>query len=646
MVSSPAISILERVSAAAWNSSIRRAVNHGDAQHALLLFRQMKQQSHARPDNFTFPLIAKACAKLSDLIFSTIIHAHVVKTPYTSDMYVQTALVDMYVKCGDLECAHQLFDEMSVRDVASWNAIVLGFAQMGFFDRASLLFNRMRVACVMPDEVAIMGLTQLVSGLKDGRWLSAVHCLGTKCGFGDDVSVANTWIAGYAKCGDLCSAEMVFCGIALECLSVVSWNALIAGFSYSEEPVKAMGVYQRMISDGYRPDLSTVLNLLSSFVQPNSLLCGMLIHAHAVKLGCDMAITLLNTLVSMYSKCGDIGSARYIFDFMDERSCVTWTVIIGAYAEKGYLDETLSLFHSMEAAGEKPDKVTVVHLLAACGKVGALEVGKWIDNYAISKGLKNDMMVCNALLDMYAKCGSVGDAHRLFLAMNGKNVVSWTTLVSGFALNGKFQAALDHFNEMLKLGFKPNHITFLAVLQACTHAGLLEKGWEVFNLMTNTYRINPGLDHYACITDLLGRRGKLKEALEFIQDMPIKPDSGIWGTLLSACKIHHNLEIAEHAAYHLLQLEPHAAAPYVEMANMYASARDWNGVAAMRKKMKSKQVTKSPGQSVIQVDGKCRSFTVEDRCHSEGLQIFETLDCLVLQLKDEIDLLAPEEPLS
>ncbi|KAK4411597.1 Pentatricopeptide repeat-containing protein, mitochondrial [Sesamum angolense] len=164
--------------------------------------------------------------------------------------------------------------------------------------------------------------------------------------------------------------------------------------------------------------------------------------------------------------------------------------------------------------------------------------------------------------------------------------------------------------------------------------------------MINTYRINPGLDHYACITDLLGRQGKLKEALEFIQDMPIKPDSGIWGTLLSACKIHHNLEIAEHAAYHLLQLEPHAAAPYVEMANIYASARDWNGVAAMRKKMKSKQVTKSPGQSVIQVDGKCRSFTVEDRCHSEGLQIFETLDCLVLQLKDEIDLLAPEEPLS
>ncbi|KAL0391513.1 UNVERIFIED_CONTAM: Pentatricopeptide repeat-containing protein, mitochondrial [Sesamum latifolium] len=643
MVSSPAISTLERVSAAAWNSSIRRAVNYGDAQNALLLFRQMKQQSHARPDNFTFPLIAKACAKLSDLRFSIMIHAHVVKTPYTSDMYVQTALVDMYVKCGDLECAHQLFDEMSVRDVASWNAIVLGFAQTGFFDRASLLFNRMRVACVMPDEVAIMGLTQLVSGLKDGRWLGAVHCLGTKCGFGDDVSVANTWIAGYAKCGDLCSAEMVFCGIALERLSVVSWNALIAGFAYFEEPVKAMGVYQRMISDGYRPDLSTVLNLLSSFVQPNSLLSGMLIHAHAVKLGCDMAITLLNTLVSMYSKCGDIGSVRYIFDFMNERSCVTWTVIIGAYAEKGDLDEALSLFHSMEAAGEKPDKVTLIHLLAACGKVGALEVGKWIDNYAISKGLKNDMMVCNALLDMYAKCGSVGDAHRLFLSMKGKNVVSWTTLVSGFALNGKFQVALDHFNEMLKLGFKPNHITFLAILQACTHAGLLEKGWEVFNLMTNTYRINPGLDHYACMTDLLGRRGKLKEALEFIQDMPIKPDSGIWGTLLSACKIHHNLEIAEHAAYHLLQLDPHAAAPYVEMANIYASARDWNGVAAMRKKMKNKQVTKSPGQSVIQVDGKCCSFTVEDRCHSEGLQIFETLDCLVLQLKDEIDLLAPEE---
>ncbi|KAK6118429.1 hypothetical protein DH2020_047846 [Rehmannia glutinosa] len=467
MVSSQlAIQIFNRFSVAAWNSSIRQAVNRGDARKALLLFRQMKLECDEPPNNLTFPFIAKACAKLSNLKFSRAIHARVVQTPYSSDIYVQTALVDMYVKCSHLEDAHQLFDEMSVRDIASWNAIILGFAQMGFFDRVSLLFNRMRVDGVMPDAVTVMGLTQLVSGMKDGILLGSVHCFGLKCGFGEDVSVANTWIAGYAKCSDLCSAEIVFSGIALDCLSVVSWNAVIAGFAYFQESVKAMGVYRQMLRGGYRPDLSTILNLLSSFAQSNFLYYGMVIHSHGVKIGCDGDITLLNTLVSMYSKCGDIRSARYIFDCMNERSCVTWTVMIGGYSEKGDLDEALTLFHNMEASGEKPDLVTVIHMIAACGKIGALEVGKWFDNYTVLKGLKSNLMVCNALLDMYAKCGSMGDAQNLFHSMNEKNVVSWTTLISGFALNGKFQAALDQFNRMLKFGLKPNHVTFLAVLQA------------------------------------------------------------------------------------------------------------------------------------------------------------------------------------
>lgn len=599
----------------------------------------MKKQSHLHPNNLTFPFVAKACAKLSDLKLSRMIHAHVLKTPYCSDAYVHTALVDMYVKCGRFSCALQVFDEMPVPDVASWNALVVGFARVGAFDRVSLLFNRMRASRVVLDAVTLMGLTHLISGMKDSVLLSGVHCFGKKCGLEKDVLVANTLIAGYAKCGDLYSAEKVFYGIALDCLSVVSWNAVIAGFAYFEEWMKAIEVYIRMLRYEYRPDASTVLNLLSSMAQQSdSLLCGRLVHAHGVKIGCDADITVLNTLVCMYSKCGDIDSARYIFDCVNVRSCVTWTVMIGAYADKGDLDEALSLFHEMEAIGEKPDSVTVFHLIAACGKVGGLEVGRWIDDYAIAKGLKKDLMVCNALLDMYAKCGSMEHAQSVFLAMDETNVVSWTALISGFALNGRSREALDHFARMLESGVEPNHVTFLAVLQACTHAGLLEKGWEIFNMMTNKYRMNPGLDHYACVADLFGRRGKLKEALDFIREMPVTPDAGIWGALLSACKIHHNLEIGEHAARHLFRLEPQTAAPYVEMANIYALAKEWDGVAAMRMEMKAKQVAKSPGQSVVHIDGKCYSFTVENRFHPNSCRVFETLDNLVLQLKDDLDI--------
>ncbi|KAH6799520.1 hypothetical protein C2S51_036004 [Perilla frutescens var. frutescens] len=638
MVSSRALPVVDRFSVAAWNSSIRQAVNNGEFRMALLLFSQMKKQCHVHPNNLTFPFVAKACAKLSDLKLSRIIHAHVVKTPYCSDAYVHTALVDMYVKCGRLECAHQVFDEIPVRDVTSWNALVVGFARMGVFDRASFLFNTMRVSGVAPDAVTLMGLIHLVSGMKDLMLLSGVHCLGMKCGLKEDVLVANTLIAGYAKCAHLLSSEKVFCGIASDCLSVVSWNAMIAGFSYFEEWAKAIEVYRQMLRGGYRPDASTILNLLSSFAQqPDSLLCGMLVHAHGVKVGCDADITVLNTLVCMYSKCGNIDSARYIFDCMIVRSCVTWTVMIGGYSEKGDLDEALSLFHKMEAAGEKPDSVTLVHLIAACGKVGGLEVGRWIDDYTTAEGMKEDLRVCNALVDMYAKCGSMECAQDVFRAMSEKNIVSWTTLLSGFALNGKSQEALDHFDGMLELGIKPNHVTFVAVLQACTHAGLLEKGWEIFDMMRSKYQLNHGVDHYACMADLLGRRGKLKEALDFIREMPITPDAGIWGALLSACKNHHNVEIGEYAGHHLFRLEPQAAAPYVEMANIYAHAKEWNGVAAMRMEMKAKQVAKSPGQSLVQIDGKCYTFTVEDRFHSaRGEEIFETLDNLVLQLKDEM----------
>ncbi|KZV25972.1 pentatricopeptide repeat-containing protein mitochondrial [Dorcoceras hygrometricum] len=598
----------------------------------------MKQQSSAQPNHLTFPLIAKACAKLYNLAFSRIIHAHVAKTPYSVDIYVQTAFVDMYVKCNDLECAYTLFDEMSDRDVASWNAVIMGFAQVGSIDRVSSLFNRMRTEDSIPDAVTIMGLTQVVSGNKDRKLLSAVHCFGVKSGFEDDISVANTWISGYAKCGDLCSAEMVFHGLNLDSLTTVSWNAMLSGCSYVEDCMKSIGIYKRMLNIGHRPDLSTIINLLSSFSQPEWLCHGTLIHAHGFKIGCYEDVSLLNTLVSMYCKCGDIDSARCIFDNMKEKSRVTWTAMIGGYSKKADLDEALSLFRAMEIAGEEPDVVTVVHLTSVCAKVGALEVGKWIDDFTASNGFKGNVMVCNALLDMYAKCGSIQDAEELFLAMEEKTIVSWTTMIAGYGLNGKFQESLYLVDQMLKLGLEPNDATFLAVLQAFTHAGFLEEGWVFFEKMTKVYGLTPGLDHYACMADLIGRQGKIEEALKFIFQMPTKPDAGVWGALLWACKIHRNLKIAEYAARRLFELEPGAAAPYVEMANIYASAKEWDGFAAIRREMKSKQVIKSPGQSVIQMYGKFYSFTVEDRYHRDRYRIFEALDSLVLQLKDVIDL--------
>ncbi|KAF9599687.1 hypothetical protein IFM89_001633 [Coptis chinensis] len=525
---------------------------------------------------------------------------------------------------------------MPERDVASWNVMIMGVAQMGCVDKVLGLFMGMRLADIKPDSISVIGLIMSSSSAMNLTMVRAVHCFGIRMGSYADVSVGNTCISAYAKCDDLCSAERVFYEIPIGLKTVISWNSMISGYAHREKFTEAVLLYRKMCCEGVRPDLSTILSLLSSIVHPEMLIQGKLIHCHGIKLGCDSDVSVVNTLISMYSKCEEIDRARFLFNSMGERSCVSWTAMIGGYAEKGDVDEAFNLFNAMEATTEKPDLVTVVALLSACGQTGSIDLGRWINRYAISNGFGNSIMVCNALIDMYSKCGSMIDAREIFLSMPERTVVSWTTMIAGYALNGKFEKALCLFYQMVESGSKPNHVTFLAVLQACIHGGILEKGLECFALMTEVYKISPTLEHYACMADLFGRKGKLKEAFQFIKDMPMEPDAGVWGALLGACKIHNAIEIAECVADHLLRLEPKTAVSYVTMANIYAAEGEWKDVAKVRAMMKGNKVRKSPGQSLVQANGKIHSFTVEDRSHPEGLLIYDVLDNLALQLKKEV----------
>ncbi|GAB4826285.1 hypothetical protein Ancab_009150 [Ancistrocladus abbreviatus] len=617
-----------------WNTQIREAINDDYPRKALSLYRQMKQKG-VEPNKLTFPFVAKAGAKLSNLKQSQMIHAHVLKSPFSSDVFVGTAIMDMYVKCDHLDSAYNVFEEMPVRDVTLWNVMLLGFAHSGLVDRFFGVFAQMRLEGVHPDAVTIIGLTQAVIEFQDLYLVQAVHSVAIRFGMLDDASLANTIISAYGKSGDLAMAKDVFEMIDLDFKTVVSWNSLIAGYALSGNYWRVVDLYKWMCHYGFRPDISTFVSLFSSCVQPEALIYGRLVHCHVIQSGFDADICVVNTTIAMYSKCGDIDLARQLFEKISSKTCVSWTIMIAVYAEKGNLDEALTLFSNMEAAGEKPDAVTVVSLMSGCGQAGSLEVGRWLENYALSKGLEHSIALCNAAIDMYAKCGCIRDARRVFYCMPQKTVVSWTTMIAGCALNGEFMEALNLFSEMIELGLKPNHITFLAVLQACTHAGFLEKGWECFDLMTNVYGITPALEHYSCIIDLLGRRGNVKQALVLIKKMPVKPDAGIWGTLLNACKIHHNVEIGEYAAHCLSELEPDTAVSYVEMANMYASAERWEGVSRVRALMKCKGIKKSPGQSLVELNGKNHRFGVEERCHPECLRIYEVLNILALHLRKE-----------
>ncbi|XP_074312391.1 pentatricopeptide repeat-containing protein At4g19191, mitochondrial [Silene latifolia] len=617
-----------------WNTYIREAVNKGNSKEALIFYRQMKQMGLS-PNKLTFPFVAKACAKISNFTQSQIIHADILKLPFWSDVFIGTALINMYVKSNQLEFAHRVFDKMPERDVTSWNAMMLGFAQSDFVGRFFLLFREMRLLGVVPDSVTLIGLTQSATKISDLPLVKGAHALGVRVGLMDDISLVNTFISGYGKSGDLLSSVGMFDEIHFESRTIVSWNALIGAHSLLGTYCSAFRIYQLVLDDGRKPDVSTFLSLLSSCGELEALNYGKLVHSHAIQLGVVYDVTMANTLLTMYSRCGDIHSASLLFQRMAYKTCVSWTAMIGGYAEKGNIDEAFNLFLAMQMAGEKPDTVTLLSLLSGCGQTGSLELGIWIDNYAISNRLRDNVILCNAIIDMYAKCGFVDKCKELFNSMPHKTIVSWTTMISGLALNGEFTESLNLFFRMVGLGLKPNHVTFLTILQACTHAGFLEKGRECFDLMTQVYRLSPWLEHYSCMVDLLGRRGKLKEALELIESMPLKPDPGIWGTLLAACKIHHNLKIGEYAANLLYELEPHAAASYVELANMYALEGQWDEVSKVRGLMKSNEVKKSPGQSIIQVNGKNHTFSVEERSHPEGLQIYEVLHLLAGQLKED-----------
>ncbi|XP_010555344.1 PREDICTED: pentatricopeptide repeat-containing protein At4g19191, mitochondrial [Tarenaya hassleriana] len=620
----------------AWNSQLREALNHNDPAKSLLLYRDMKRNG-IEPNYLTFPFVAKACARLSDLNCCEIIHAHVLKSPFSSDMFVGTTMVDMYVRCNRLDYATKVFERMPERDTAAWNVMLSGFSQPGITEKAFSLFRKMRLKEIPPDSVTVLTLIQSASSGESLKLLKALHSFGTRLGIDSQVSVANTWISAYAKCSDLDSAKSVFESIDKGDRTVVSWNSVIGACANFENAYEAFGFYRLMLREEFEPDLSTLVNLAASCSNPEALTTGRLIHSHAIRLGSDQDVGVVNTLISMYSKSGDICSARLLFDAMSTRTCVSWTVMISGYAEKGNMDEALALFLGMCERGEKPDVVTVLSLISGCGKTGSLDIGRWIDAYADTNRFKRDnIMICNALIDMYSKCGSIREAQDIFDRMPNKTVVTWTAMIAGYALNGIFLEALELFDEMINSVYKPNHITFLAVLQACAHSGSLEKGWEIFRMMREVYKIDPGLDHHSCMVDLLGRKGRLKDALLLIHNMSAKPDAGIWGALLNACKIHRNIEVAEHAANHLFVLEPQSAAPYVEMANMYAYAGMWDGVAKIRSLMKCRNVKKHPGESVVQMNGKNHVFTVEDRDHPQGEVIYSVLESLSFLAKDEI----------
>ncbi|PSR87999.1 Pentatricopeptide repeat-containing protein [Actinidia chinensis var. chinensis] len=449
-----------------------------------------------------------------------------------------------------------------------------------------------------------------------------------------DLCSWNVMISGYAKVGQLYEARNMFDKMPER--DNFSWTAMISGYVRHDKPKDALELYRAMQRhENLQCSKFTVSSALAASAAVGSLHLGKEIHGHVMRTGLDSDAVVWSSLCDMYAKCGSIDEARHIFDKTLDRDVVSWTAMIHRYFEDGRREEGFALFSDLLKSGIRPNEFTFAGVLHACADQTVEDLGKQVHGYMTRIGFDPFSFAASTLVHMYSKCGNIDNARKFFNGLPRPDLVSWTSLINGYAQNGQPYEALQLFELLLKSGMKPDHITFVGVISACTHAGLIDKGLEYFHSIKGKHGLEQTADHYACVVDLLSRSGRFKEAEDVINQMPMKPDKFVWASLLGGCRIHGNVTLAERAAEALFGIEPENAATYVTLANIYATAGKWGEVAKIRKNMDDREVVKEPGLSWTEIKRKVHVFLVGDSSHPMSKEIHEFLGELSKRMKEE-----------
>ncbi|KAJ7545044.1 hypothetical protein O6H91_09G104100 [Diphasiastrum complanatum] len=537
--------------------------------------------------------VLQECGRKKNLEDGKRVHARILHQRLESDIIVASTLVSMYAKCGSLVLARQVFDIMPRKGLVAVNALASGYVKQGRSEEALDLFQQMRVGGIEPDGlsfVAMLNACAHLSALEQGKH---IHAELEKAGYESNLFVSNALIDMYSKCRSLENALRVFEGMRRR--DVVSWNAIIAGCVKHGHEKEAIELFQDMKQEGLKPDGFTFVSMLNACASLAAIELGKQIHVDSIEAGLGSNCFVAAALVDMYAKCRCLKDAHQVFDRMHKPTAAAWTAMISGYVRNGQAEEALKLSQKMQQNGFKPDAVTYVTMLNACATLAALEQGRQIHGELIRDGFHLDLFVSNALIDMYAKCGSLREARKVFNSMRRRNVVSWTAMILGYAIHGNGREVIQLFRRMQEEHVEPNEVTFVGVLSACSRLGLLDEGLQFFRAMIEDYGVTALSEHYGCMVDLYGRAGHLGQANDFIQKMPIPPDTRSWTALLAACKMLHNLDLAEGIAEHALKLEPQQAGSYVLLSDIYASTGRWDKKHQLRKMLEQRAVTQDSG---------------------------------------------------
>ncbi|GFQ00262.1 pentatricopeptide repeat-containing protein at1g25360 [Phtheirospermum japonicum] len=442
-----------------------------------------------------------------------------------------------------------------------------------------------------------------------------------------------TIITGYVKNEDLDSAKEVFNGMDEKL--VVAWNAMISGYAQKGFVFKVFEMFRKMHSLGIKHDDFTYTSVLSACADAGLFLHGKQVHAYILRTEAKPDLVSWNAILSAYVDMGNIHEAKTIFNEMPEKkSMLPWTVIISGLAQHGSGEEALKLFNEMRPNGLEPCDYAFSGAITACSELASLEQGRQLHGQLIRLGFDSSLSAANALITMYARCGVLESAQNVFDKMPFLDSVSWNAMIAAFGLHGHGAQALGLYEEMLGEQILPDRITFLTILSACSHAGLVEQGRKHFESMSEVYKITPGEDHYARLIDLLCRAGKLNEARDVIRNMPFEPGAQIWEALLSGCRLHGDIELGAHAAERLFELIPQHDGTYILLANMFSTAGKWDEMARVRKFMRDRGVKKEPGCSWLEVENKVHVFLVDDAVHPEVKLVYDYLKELVSRIRE------------
>ncbi|KAH6770592.1 hypothetical protein C2S52_015395 [Perilla frutescens var. hirtella] len=578
-------------------------------------------------------LILEKCKTTKDL---NQVHANLIKTrllhhPAAAEPLLEAAA--LLLPDSTIDYAFSIFRDLEHPDSSAYNIMIRGFTEAQSPAKSILLFRQMIEHLVQPDEFTFPGILKACSKLRALREGEQIHAYIVKSMGNLECTefVENSLVYMYASCDRLESARKVFDGMSKR--SPVAWSSMFSGYVRCGHWEEVVGLFRKMMKMGIGFNEVTLISVLKACGRLSDLELGEWIYEHVVANGLKQNDSLITSLVDMYAKCGHLETARRLFDNMSTRDVVAWSAMISGYSHSNQCREALALFHDMQNANVTPNEVTMVSVLSSCAVLGALETGKWVHSYIKKKNLKLTVNLSTSLIDFYAKCGCVDIALEVFLEMPSKNAWTWTALIQGLARNGRGETALRYYNLMLRENVKPNDVTFIGVLCACNHAGLVDEGRDYLVGMSRDLGIEPKIEHYGCVVDMLGRAGLIEEAYELITNMPIKPNAVIWRTLLASCRLHKHPEIAEEALKQVVRLEPAHSGDYILLSSLYASVGRLEDATRLRNEMKKLGIKKSPGWSYIELDGSVHEFMAEDNGHPESPEIYKAVENMMEQIK-------------